>query len=85
MSEVYRPGTIDPLAEFLAVIAAQLADGARPTQVRSPRGMVTLDYRVDEEGQEYVFVPYRHHSGAWWAEIDGETYGQIQGFRYYPD
>jgi hypothetical protein len=53
--------------------------------VRSPRGEVELDYRTDEEGREYAFVPYRHHSGAWWAEIDGETYGQVQGFRYYPD
>ena len=82
---LYAPGQrLDELQQFLAVIAAQLADGARPARVETPFGLVELDYRTDDDDEDYVFVPYHFVSGAWSVEIDSDTYGALHGFRYYP-
>lgn len=74
----------DTLAEFLCVISAQLADGARPQRVRTTIGEVELTYDTDDDGEPYVFVPYPGSilaSTGWMAEIDDKTYGRLFGFR----
>lgn len=76
----------DPIAEFLCVISAQLADGARPTQVRTPLGEVELVYDRDDDGEPYVFVAYPGSMlpmTGWLAEVDDQTYGRLFGFRRY--
>lgn len=76
----------DPIADFLCVISAQLADGARPERVSTPLGEVKLVYDTDDDGESFVFVSY---PGAmlpltgWLAEVDDKTYGRLFGFRRY--
>jgi hypothetical protein len=81
----YNPQALDELQQFLAVVAAQLADGARPAEVQTPRGQLQLDYGVDQQGREYAEVPYRHCSGAWDTLLADGACGQVRGWRYYPD
>jgi hypothetical protein len=76
----------DPLNEFLCVISAQLADGARPQRVNTPLGEVELSYDVDDNDEPYVFVPYPGQGlplTGWLTEIDDKTYGRLFGFRRY--
>jgi hypothetical protein len=82
---MFDPERRDERGEFHAVIASQLADGARPASVRTQWGEVALDYRHDENGHLYAFVPFRHWSRAWLVELDDGAYGQLHGYRYYLD
>lgn len=77
---------MDPLTEFLCVISAQLADGARPESVETPLGEINLTYGTDENDESFVFVPYPgwlSDQTGWLAEIDDKTYGRLFGFRRY--
>lgn len=40
-----------------------------------------VEKREDEEGIPYIWIPVS--TSGFHAEIDGETFGTLQGFRYY--
>lgn len=40
-----------------------------------------VEVREDEDGEKYLFIPFNLRGYP--AEIDGETYGQLYGFRAY--
>jgi hypothetical protein len=54
----------------------------KETSVTTEYGRHGIQYGEDEEGNEYGLVGLNLPEG-FYAEIDGETYGALQGIRIY--
>jgi hypothetical protein len=68
---------------FLASVGHCLRKGERPTEVTWPDGVrQDVFYSEDEDGEPFAFLDDFLPKG-WTAEIDGETYGQLFGVRFY--
>ena len=69
------------LYNFLGGVRSRLDSGERPTEIVGPFG--THGVRYDEEdGEEYATVGFALPDGVF-AEIDGDAYGEMVGFRIY--
>ena len=72
---------IDPnqqLYGFLGDVRARLAVGERPMQVSGPFGTHSMGYGEDD-GEAYAVVGFALPDGVY-AETDGGTYGELQGW-----
>ncbi|MHB1712222.1 MAG: hypothetical protein ACYCV7_12585 [Acidimicrobiales bacterium] len=77
---------IDPnqqLYGFLGDVRARLAAGERPMQVSGPFGVHGMGYG-EEDGEAYAVIGFALPDGVY-AETDGGTYGELQGFRIFID
>lgn len=64
------------------VAQTMLATDERPLTIKTVFGEHGMHYDFDEDGDGFVTIGFNLPDGVF-AEIDGGTYGQLQGFRIY--
>ena len=69
------------LYNFLGGVRSRLDSGERPTEIVGPFGTHGVWYD-EEDGEEYATVGFALPDGVF-AEIDGDAYGEMVGFRIY--
>lgn len=73
----------DPLGEWLQALAKRFEDASyRPEEIKSQFGLHGCTYQFDEDDEYCVTIGFTLPSGVF-AEIEDETFGELQGFRIY--